>query len=192
MKARRSYEKPSEKRAREKGEAVRRNRKAARKLGWLPDKKDDDDRQRRRRSLVPLVAVDGGESQLLSRAVELAATWQQLPLLVRNGVLAAAVRGSKEMFSTLRDAALGTDDAQIQLQLLRALMVDDDPVHGDQAMQLALDARVDPGAARVLFWGALDNPAQWAVGAAFVRGHFDRLVPPLGGAVHAGRLTSVA
>ena len=32
MKARRSYEKPSEKRAREKAEAVRRSRKAARKL----------------------------------------------------------------------------------------------------------------------------------------------------------------
>ncbi|PHP68670.1 30S ribosomal protein S21 [Zhengella mangrovi] len=43
MKARRSYEKPSEKRAREKGEAVRRNRKAARKLaqreGLLPGPK---------------------------------------------------------------------------------------------------------------------------------------------------------
>jgi len=40
MKARRSYEKPSEKRTREKAEAVRRNRKAARKLaqreGLLP------------------------------------------------------------------------------------------------------------------------------------------------------------
>lgn len=32
MKARRAFEKPSEKRAREKGEAVRRARKAARKL----------------------------------------------------------------------------------------------------------------------------------------------------------------
>ncbi|GAB4348853.1 MAG: 30S ribosomal protein S21 [Oricola sp.] len=32
MKARRAYEKPSEKRAREKGEAVRRSRKQARKL----------------------------------------------------------------------------------------------------------------------------------------------------------------
>jgi small subunit ribosomal protein S21 len=32
MKARRSYEKPSERRAREKSEAVRRSRKAARKL----------------------------------------------------------------------------------------------------------------------------------------------------------------
>lgn len=43
MKARRSYEKPSEKRAREKGEAIRRNRKAARKLaqreGLLPGPK---------------------------------------------------------------------------------------------------------------------------------------------------------
>jgi len=43
MKARRAYEKPSEKRAREKGEAVRRNRKAARKLaqreGLIPMKK---------------------------------------------------------------------------------------------------------------------------------------------------------
>lgn len=40
MKARKAYEKPSEKRAREKGEAVRRSRKAARKLaqreGLLP------------------------------------------------------------------------------------------------------------------------------------------------------------
>jgi small subunit ribosomal protein S21 len=40
MKARSAYEKPSEKRAREKGEAIRRNRKAARKLaqreGLLP------------------------------------------------------------------------------------------------------------------------------------------------------------
>jgi small subunit ribosomal protein S21 len=40
MKARRSYEKPSEKRVREKAEAVRRTRKAARKLaqreGLLP------------------------------------------------------------------------------------------------------------------------------------------------------------
>lgn len=32
MKRRKSYEKPSEKRAREKGEAIRRNRKAARKV----------------------------------------------------------------------------------------------------------------------------------------------------------------
>tara|TARA_Y100000815_G_scaffold114849_1_gene103750 strand:- start:41547 stop:41999 length:453 start_codon:yes stop_codon:yes gene_type:complete len=43
MKSRRAYEKPSEKRAREKGEAVRRNRKAARKLaqreGLLPGRK---------------------------------------------------------------------------------------------------------------------------------------------------------
>ncbi|MBZ0163800.1 MAG: 30S ribosomal protein S21 [Notoacmeibacter sp.] len=43
MKARRSYEKPSEKRAREKSEAVRRNRKQARKLaqreGLLPGPK---------------------------------------------------------------------------------------------------------------------------------------------------------
>ena len=43
MKSRRSYEKPSEKRAREKGEAVRRNRKQARKLaqreGLLPRKR---------------------------------------------------------------------------------------------------------------------------------------------------------
>ncbi|MFZ2102877.1 MAG: 30S ribosomal protein S21 [Oricola sp.] len=43
MKARRSYEKPSEKRAREKGEAVRRSRKQARKLaqreGLLPGRK---------------------------------------------------------------------------------------------------------------------------------------------------------
>ena len=43
MKAKRAYEKPSEKRAREKGEAIRRNRKAARKLaqqeGLIPSKK---------------------------------------------------------------------------------------------------------------------------------------------------------
>lgn len=43
MKARRSYEKPSEKRAREKAEAVRRSRKMARKLaqreGLLPGPK---------------------------------------------------------------------------------------------------------------------------------------------------------
>ena len=43
MKARRSYEKPSEKRAREKAEAVRRSRKLARKLaqreGLLPGPK---------------------------------------------------------------------------------------------------------------------------------------------------------
>ncbi|MFN0264307.1 30S ribosomal protein S21 [Tepidamorphus sp. 3E244] len=43
MKARRAYEKPSEKRARQKAEAVRRNRKAARKMaqreGLLPGPK---------------------------------------------------------------------------------------------------------------------------------------------------------
>lgn len=43
MKARRSYEKPSEKRVREKSEAIRRSRKAARKLaqreGLLPGPK---------------------------------------------------------------------------------------------------------------------------------------------------------
>ncbi len=43
MKARRSYEKPSEKRSREKAEAIRRNRKAARKHaqreGLLPSRK---------------------------------------------------------------------------------------------------------------------------------------------------------
>lgn len=43
MKARRSYEKPSEKRAREKAESIRRNRKAARKHaqreGLLPTRR---------------------------------------------------------------------------------------------------------------------------------------------------------
>ena len=43
MKARRAYEKPSERRAREKAEAVRRTRKAARKLaqreGLIPGRK---------------------------------------------------------------------------------------------------------------------------------------------------------
>ena len=43
MKARRAYEKPSEKRAREKAEAIRRGRKAARKLaqreGLIPGRK---------------------------------------------------------------------------------------------------------------------------------------------------------
>ena len=43
MKARRAYEKPSEKRAREKAEAIRRSRKAARKMaqreGLLPSRK---------------------------------------------------------------------------------------------------------------------------------------------------------
>lgn len=43
MKARRAYEKPSEKRVREKAEAIRRSRKAARKLaqreGLLPGRK---------------------------------------------------------------------------------------------------------------------------------------------------------
>lgn len=43
MKARRCYEKPSERRAREKNESIRRNRKAARKLaqreGLLPGSK---------------------------------------------------------------------------------------------------------------------------------------------------------
>ena len=43
MKARRAYEKPSEKRSREKAEAIRRSRKAARKMaqreGLLPSRK---------------------------------------------------------------------------------------------------------------------------------------------------------
>ncbi|WP_419914108.1 30S ribosomal protein S21 [Hoeflea sp.] len=43
MKARRAYEKPSEKRARQKSEAVRRSRKAARKMaqreGLIPGRK---------------------------------------------------------------------------------------------------------------------------------------------------------
>jgi small subunit ribosomal protein S21 len=50
MKARRAYEKPSEKRARERGEAIRRNRKAARKLaqreGLLPGPKKKADPRR--------------------------------------------------------------------------------------------------------------------------------------------------
>ncbi len=50
MKARRSYEKPSEKRNRERGEAIRRGRKAARKLaqreGLLPGRKPKPDARR--------------------------------------------------------------------------------------------------------------------------------------------------
>lgn len=55
MKARRSYEKPSEKRVREKAEAVRRNRKAERKKlqrdGLLPPPK---------RKVLPGAAAQGG------------------------------------------------------------------------------------------------------------------------------------
>ena len=56
MKARRAYEKPSERKTREKAEAIRRARKAARKLAQreglipAPKKKADDTRNRNRRS----------------------------------------------------------------------------------------------------------------------------------------------
>jgi small subunit ribosomal protein S21 len=52
MKARKAYEKPSERKTREKAEAIRRTRKAARKLAQreglipMPKKKADDDRNR--------------------------------------------------------------------------------------------------------------------------------------------------
>ena len=52
MKARRAYEKPSEKRTREKAEAIRRSRKAARKMaqreGLLPSRKRNTQTSRNR------------------------------------------------------------------------------------------------------------------------------------------------
>ena len=64
MKARRAYEKPSERRAREKSEAVRRTRKAARKLAIregliaAPPKKTPAPRRPERRKAAPVHSAD--------------------------------------------------------------------------------------------------------------------------------------
>jgi alanyl aminopeptidase len=93
----------------------------ARKLGWLPGKKDDLATEQARGQLTVLVAKVGRDKKLLGAAKKLAKKWRALPESVRGEVLGAAVLDSSAFAKKLLVELDGVDDDRVRADVFEGL-----------------------------------------------------------------------
>ena len=152
----------------------------ARKLGWLPKKKDDIATTEARAQLTTIVAMVGRDPKLLASARKLARTWKTLPETVRGPVLGAAVIEDPAFARKLLGELGGITDQRLHDAVVGGLGWTQDP----EVVTLAMSRLLDPANDILLEVGFLWSFGQRAVAAtsaAFVREHVDELVARLPG-----------
>ena len=148
----------------------------ARKLGFKPDKGDGLDEEMIRGALLPLVTRIGREKKLLSRAIELAKDWRELPDGVRGNVLRAAVQTSDDVRDALRAAALAPTDPREARDVFDGLAAIVDPDDAKAALAVLLDPAVDLKQGRFLLHGLAADPRTQPVAEAFLRDNLDAIL----------------
>jgi alanyl aminopeptidase len=147
---------------------------AARALSWEPRPRDDIDAEQQRVDLVPLVAWSG-DPVLRAAAVKLAASWRTLSPAGRRSVLAVALDADRATFDRALAAAPVEKDAELRVDLLRALAQVNDEPRLRSVLALVWDTRIDANEARWLLTAGRTYALRAAVGAYF-REHLDQLL----------------
>ncbi len=150
--------------------------KQAAKLGWTTGEDDTADTTSRRGTLLSLVAYAGEDAKLLASAEKLANKWPDLPEVDRARVMSAAVRVSKPAREKLIDA-LRSKDQRLLGDAVAALSNIDDPDAAKPALEALLDPEVDLSIAYNLVTGLAQHEDVQPIVVAFVRDHWDALLP---------------
>jgi alanyl aminopeptidase len=157
----------------------------ARRLGWTARASDSSDDELTRSALVPFVAVEGQDRQLIEEAGRLAREWLRTRSGVDRNVLRAVLEtaarfGGSELFDEMLRAAKATKDATERQVLLDALGSFGDPGLARRAMGLLLTGDFDM---RQAFYPLLMRPLRYRPTAElpfeFVRDNWERLIQAL-------------
>jgi alanyl aminopeptidase len=154
-------------------------------LGWIAKPGDSDDTRLLRQKLVPFVAGTGEEKELIEQAETLARQW----LATRRGVAPemlqpvlriAAEFGNRDLFNSLRTAAVEERDHRVREILLDGLGSFRSPELARTALDLLLSKDFD---LRESFYPLLFGPLSWVdtrdVPFEFVKQHLDALLKRL-------------
>jgi alanyl aminopeptidase len=154
-------------------------------LGWVAKPGDSDDTRLLRQKLVPLVAATGQEKELIDQAQTLAHDWLETrsgiaPEMLLPVLRIAAEFGNRELFNSLRAAAIQERHHHVREVLLEALGSFRSPELARASLDLLLSKDFDP---RESFYPLLFGPLSYVdtrdVPFEFVKQHLDALLKRL-------------
>jgi alanyl aminopeptidase len=154
-------------------------------LGWIAKPGDNEDTRLLRQKLVPFVASTGQEKELTEQVETLARQWLETrrgvaPEMLEPVLRIAAEFGNRDLFNSLRTAAIREHDHHTREVLLEALGSFRSPELARAALDLLLSKDFDP---RESFYPLLFGPLSYAdtrdVPFEFVKQHLDALLKRL-------------
>lgn len=157
----------------------------ARDLGWEPKPGEDDDRRLLRQDLVPAVASEGEDKELIAKAEQLARAWLSdhkavSPNLVSSVLHVAAEFGDRDLFDRLHTAAKQEQDQRIRETIIRAMGSFRNPEIAKASMALLLTNEFDPREAfHALLFGPLAYPETRDLPFQFVKANLSALLARL-------------
>jgi cytosol alanyl aminopeptidase len=153
----------------------------ARQLGWKAKSGEDAETRLTRSSIVPLVALWGGDGSLAAEARQLATQWvadrTAVDADIVGSVLNVAARtGDETFFKQLSAALAGTEDRHQRDLILGAMGSFTDPHIARGAMDLALKPDSDLRESATLLFGPMGVPETRSLPFEFVQANYDALV----------------
>lgn len=154
-------------------------------LGWTAEPGDSEDTRLLRQKLVPFVARTGEEKELIDRAEMLAREWLNThrgiaPEMLEPVLVVAAEFGNRDLFNSLRAAAIQERDHHLREVLLDALGSFRNPDLARAALDLLLSKDFD---LRESFYPLLFGPLSYAdtreIPFEFVKQNLDALLQRL-------------
>jgi cytosol alanyl aminopeptidase len=152
----------------------------ARELGWRPKPGESEDMRLLRRNLVPLVAANGEDQELIDEATRLARRWLEDrhaidPDLAGSVLRVAAKLGDKDLFQKFYAAAKQTQDLEDKERLVSALGGFQDPALASSAMGIVLGDDFDARLSIDLLFGPAGDPKTRDSAFRFLQQHYDAL-----------------
>jgi len=156
----------------------------ARALGFTARAGEDENTRLLRQTLVPLVAVEGGDLELRAQAREGVLLWLRDRKALDADVapfalILAAHYGDRALFDQLLAAAKASPDQQEQGWLLDALGSFFAPELQRAGLAAMLTEGFDPRMGQALLWAGLQRPATQPLVYAFVKENFEVLMARL-------------
>ncbi len=156
----------------------------ARALGWSVGPDDDDDTRLLRETLVPLVAEEGEDPDLVGQAKALAGKWLEDRAAVDadmvTDVLAVAARhGDEALWKKLYEQAKAAGDEKDRGRLLGGMGDFVDPDLVERNLEIALSDEFPVFEVFGLLFGALDEPTTRQMAFAHIKENFDAWVARL-------------
>ena len=153
----------------------------ARELGWKAKPGESDETRLLRSSIVPLVALWGGDGSLAAEARQLAGTWIADrtgvdPEILGSVLNVAARTGDEAFFKQLPAALARTEDRHQRDLILGAMGSSSNPQIARDTMQLALKPDFDLRESINLLFGPMGVPETRSIPFEFVKAHYDALV----------------
>jgi alanyl aminopeptidase len=152
----------------------------AHELGWRGNSGEDENTKQLRRGVLPLVAHEGRDTELIKQATELAWKWLDAHGSVEADIVPAVLvvasrNGDQKLFDRLHaDAKKATDRVERE-RLLGAMGNFTDPKLAAQAQAIILTDEFELREAIGLLQGGMREPRTREQAYQFVKDHFDEI-----------------